>query len=177
MRRSLSCLVLILITALAFAADLPTVGTAFQVQSTVMQESQAIYVHLPDNDAQQSTAHPVLSTTDAESTFAPVVAPPEALARQGRLPAMIADHLNNSDRARDLTAGRRLAPCRLQQRGAVSDQRRGPSLGDRDPGITVDTVPLVIEHFRGFVNVCGSRSGTGGSGLAALPAFGPGESS
>ncbi|MFN7967043.1 MAG: alpha/beta hydrolase-fold protein [Acidobacteriota bacterium] len=166
MRRATSCVVLIFITGLALGADLPTLGTSFQIQSTVMQESRTIYVHLPDNYQRQSTVYPVLYMTDAESKFAPIVATAEFLARQGRMPAMIVVGVTNTSRTRDLTPTRASLPTN------GSNMMQLPTSGGADRFLQFfrsELIPWVETRYRTtpYRAFCGHSLG----GLFALHAL------
>jgi predicted alpha/beta superfamily hydrolase len=76
----------------------------------VLGEERAFFVRTPPGYAQGAERFPVLYVTDAHTQFAHTVTTVEFLARNGRMPEMIVVGVTNTDRTRDLTPSRIVAP-------------------------------------------------------------------
>ncbi len=122
------------ILALALAAaplahadgDEVVIGRRFTLQSKVLGEERAFWVHLPPGYEVGSARYPVLYLTDAEAQFAHTAATVDFLARNGRIPPLLVVAVGNTDRTRDLTPTRAKLP---QPDGTLRDL---PTAGGAD---------------------------------------------
>lgn len=88
----------------ATATSIPiTVGDAYSIRSTVLNENRRIMIHLPAGYEGSEQIYPVLYLLDPEDHFVHVSGAVDFLASRGRIPPMIVVGVANTRRDRDLT--------------------------------------------------------------------------
>jgi len=79
------------------------IGYTINLNSTILNESRTIFIHLPDNYTKDLNPCPVLYLFDAETNFKPVCGVADILCRWKVIPGLIVVGIPNTDRMRDVT--------------------------------------------------------------------------
>ena len=118
-----------------------SIGKTITIESSILNETRTILVHLPEGYTNEQTKYPVLYLTDGSYNFLHTVATMNFLAESGRIPQMIVVGVANTDRTRDLT------PAILQSE--KNDQYK--TAGGADNFLQFfeqELIPYVEKHYR-----------------------------
>ncbi len=116
-----------------------TIGTIDTLNSKILNEKRAIYIHIPDGDKNQR--YPVLYILDGETHFQSAVAIVEQIS--GIIPNMVIVGIVNTDRERDLTPTH-VSPDKLVSPGEARHTGGGENFLSF---IEKELIPYVDTHY------------------------------
>jgi predicted alpha/beta superfamily hydrolase len=165
-RSALTILTLWMMTALAGAGELITIGETITLQSKVMGEERTILVSTPPGYEQSAERYPVLYMTDGDQHITHTRGTVDFLAANGLMPQLIIVGVTNTDRTRDLT------PTRVETREVNGRVMQYPTSGGAGTFLNFfenELFPFIDGHYRTLPMRLFSGHSFGG--LFALNAF------